>query len=247
MEKARSLMGMVFLLVISIFIFSGCNFGSSPVEFTLYFDSNGGSIVENVIYDGVNEITMPENPSKEGFIFDGWYADEIFTQAFDFTAMPAEDITVYAKWNINSYTLQYVDEDNTVLSTEAIEFNADLSTIVPPVTTKLGYTFTGWDISLPLTMPAANVTLKAQYEINQYTITFETNEGSSVEALTQDYNTTIIAPEEPKREGHTFGGWYADEIFTQAFDFTAMPAEDITVYAKWNINSYTLQYVDEDN
>ena len=63
-----------------------------------------------------------------------------------------------------------------------------------------------------------------------------------VDAITQDYATTVLESTDPTREGYTFGGWYADAEFTTAHTFTTMPAEDITVYAKWNINSYTLTY-----
>ena len=75
-------------------------------------------------------------------------------------------------------------------------------------------------------MPAENITVKAQWEINQYTITFDTAGGSEIAPITQDYGTNITAPADPTREGYTFIGWDRDIPVT-------MPAENITVTAQW--------------
>ena len=65
--------------------------------------------------------------------------------------------------------------------------------------------------------------------------------GSSVDSITQDYATAVTQPDNPTKEGYTFGGWYSDAAFTTAYSFTTMPANDITVYAKWNYaESYTI-------
>ncbi|MCF7930801.1 MAG: InlB B-repeat-containing protein [Acholeplasmataceae bacterium] len=220
----------------------------SPINYSISYVLNGGE--GNTNYPTTFNIeTTPSNiddPTKEGYTFGGWYSDNEFTTAFSFTTIPAEDITLYAKWNINSYTLQYVDSDGTVLQTADYEYQSDLSGIIAPVTSKTGYTFTGWDLTLPITMPSSNVTVTAQYTINEYTITFNTDEGSEIIALIQSYMTVVSEPDNPIKEGYTFGGWYSDFEFTISYSFTTMPAEDITIFAKWNINSYTLQYADND-
>jgi uncharacterized repeat protein (TIGR02543 family) len=70
-----------------------------------------------------------------------------------------------------------------------------------------------------------------------------TNEGTSINPITQDYNTALIAPSNPTKEGHTFAGWFSDEALTNAYSFPAtMPSSNITVYAKWTINEYTITY-----
>ena len=76
------------------------------------------------------------------------------------------------------------------------------------------------------TVPAENITITAQWKINQYTITFDTAGGSEVAPITQDYNTQITAPANPTREGYTFVGW--DKEIPQT-----MPAENITITAQW--------------
>ena len=75
-------------------------------------------------------------------------------------------------------------------------------------------------------MPAENMTVKAQWEINQYTITFDTNGGSEIAPITQDYGTAITAPADPTRKGYTFKGWDKEIPKT-------MPAENITITARW--------------
>ncbi len=105
----------------------------------------------------------------------------------------------------------------------------------PADPTREGYTFIGWDKAIPATMPAENMTLTAQWRINQYTITFDTDGGSAIEPITQDYGTAIIAPAAPTKTGYTFMGWEPEIPAT-------MPAEDMTITAKWSINQYTVTF-----
>ncbi|QVK16972.1 leucine-rich repeat protein [Mycoplasmatota bacterium] len=70
-------------------------------------------------------------------------------------------------------------------------------------------------------------------ENNQYTITFDSNGGTDVSAITHDYNTQITEPDAPTKTGYTFGGWYSDSNLTTAYEFMKMPSENITLYAKW--------------
>ena len=76
------------------------------------------------------------------------------------------------------------------------------------------------------TVPAENITITAQWKINQYTITFDTAGGSDIDPITQDYGTAITAPANPTREGYTFIGWNKEIPQT-------MPAENITITAQW--------------
>ena len=135
-----------------------------------------------------------------------------------------EALTLYPVWNTNKYTITF----DTTGGSEITPITQDYDTAItaPADPTREGYTFIGWDKAIPTTMPAENMTVTAQWEINQYTITFDTAGGSEIAPITQDYDTAITAPADPTREGYTFIGW--DKAIP-----TTMPAENITLKARW--------------
>ena len=168
--------------------------------------------------------TRPDAPAATpGYTFGGW--NKADGTAWDYASDKVTDnITLYAKWAANTYTITF----DTAGGSEIAPITQDYGTVItaPEAPTREGYTFIGWDKEIPTTMPAENMTVTAQWEINQYTITFDTNGGSEIAPITQDYSTVITAPEAPEREGYTFIGWDREIP-------TTMPAEDMTVTAQW--------------
>ena len=109
---------------------------------------------------------------------------------------------------------------------------------------KTGYTFNGWyleaefenEIETIDTSLLQNYNLYAKFTINQYTMTFDTNGGSAISSITQDYNSPVVRPSDPTRDGYEFREWYTDNnTFLNKYLFTTMPANEITVYAKFII------------
>ena len=186
-------------------------------KYTITFDTAGGSEIAPITLDYGTAITAPANPTREGYTFLGWDREIPMT-------MPAENMTVTAQWEINQYTITF----DTAGGSEIASITQDYGTAItaPANPTREGYTFMGWDTEIPTTMPAENMTVIAQWEINQYTITFDTAGGSEIAPITQDYGTAITAPADPTREGYTFIGW--DKEIP-----TTMPAKNITITAKW--------------
>ena len=168
--------------------------------------------------------TRPDTPATTpGCTFGGW--NKADGTAWDYASDKVTDnITLYAKWAANTYTITF----DTAGGSEIAPITQDYGTVItaPEAPTREGYTFIGWDKEIPTTMPAENMTVTAQWEINQYTITFDTNGGSEIAPITQDYGTVITAPEAPEREGYTFIGW--DKAIPET-----MPAENITLKARW--------------
>ena len=121
---------------------------------------------------------------------------------------------------------------------------ADETAIHPDNPAKSGYTFCGWytneactdenkyDFTAPVTK---DLTLTAKWTANSYTIAFDTDGGSKIDPITQDYGTAITAPADPTKTGYTFAGW------TPAIPET-MPAENMTIKAKWTVNQFTIAY-----
>ena len=91
-------------------------------------------------------------------------------------------------------------------------------------------------------MPASNTTSWAQWSINSYTVTFNSNGGSAVSNITQNYGTSITKPTDPTRTGYTFGGWYNEASLTNPVTWPFNISSNLTFYAKWNINSYTVTF-----
>ena len=151
--------------------------------------------------------------------------------------MPAENITVTAQWTVNQYTITF----DTAGGSEVAPITQDYGTNItaPADPTRAGYTFAGWTPEVPATMPAENITVTAQWTVNQYTITFDTAGGSEVAPITQDYGTNITAPADPTRAGYTFAGWTPEVPAT-------MPAENTTITAQWNANQITIHF-DKNN
>ena len=186
-------------------------------KYTITFDTNGGSEIAPITQDYGTEITAPDNPTRKGYTFKGW--DKEIPET-----MPAENITVKAQWEINQYTITFDTNGGSEIAPITQDYGTEIT--APDNPTRKGYTFKGWDKEIPETMPAENITVKAQWEINQYTITFDTNGGSEIAPITQDYGTEITAPDNPTRKGYTFKGW--DKEIPET-----MPAENITITARW--------------
>ena len=195
-------------------------------QYTITFDTNGGSEIAPITQDYGTEITAPDNPTRKGYTFKGW--DKEIPET-----MPAENITVKAQWEINQYTIAFDTNGGSDIAPITQDYGTEIT--APDNPTRKGYTFKGWDKEIPETMPSENMTVKAQWEINQYTITFDTNGGSEIAPITQDYGTEITAPDKPTRKGYTFKGWNKEIPET-------MPAENITVKAQWEINQYTITF-----
>ena len=186
-------------------------------KYTITFDTNGGSEIAPITQDYGTEISAPDNPTRKGYTFKGW--DKEIPET-----MPAENITVKAQWEINQYTITFDTNGGSDIAPITQDYGTEIT--APDNPTRKGYTFKGWDKEIPETMPAENITVKAQWEINQYTIAFDTNGGSEIAPITQDYGTEITAPDNPTRKGYTFKGW--DKEIPET-----MPAENITITARW--------------
>ena len=218
-----------------------------PNEYTIEFD---GYESLNITLDYQSAVTKPQDPTKEGYTFAGWYTNEAFSgTAYVFSTMPLNGVRLYAKWTANQYTIEF-DGYESLNITKGYE-----SSVTAPVNpTKEGHTFAGWYLNSECsgdayefsTMPLNGVKLYAKWTANQYTITFDGYESLNI---TLDYQSELIEPTAPTKDGYTFAGWYSDRALTNEFDFATevMPLNGIKLFAKWTVNQYTIVFDDYES
>ena len=164
--------------------------------------------------------------TRKGYTQVGWSTVDGGEKVYGFEDVYTQNeaLTLYPVWNTNKYTITFDTNGGSEIAPITQDYGTEIT--APDNPTRKGYTFKGWDKEIPEAMPAENITVKAQWEINQYTITFDTNGGSEIAPITQDYGTEITAPDNPTRKGYTFKGWDKEIPKT-------MPAENITITARW--------------
>ena len=159
-------------------------------------------------------------------------------------SVPAEVTKLTAQWTAPTYAVTLNTGGGTINSGNVTEYTYGVGATLPTDVTRTGYTFKGWYDNENLTgspvtaisgTEMGNKEYWAKWEINQYTITFDTAGGSVVTPITQNYGTAITAPADPTKTGYTFTGW------DRAIPAT-MPAENLTITAQWTVNQYTIAY-----
>ncbi|MBR4881873.1 MAG: InlB B-repeat-containing protein, partial [Clostridia bacterium] len=196
-------------------------------SYKVTFLNGYGAVISEKDCEFGSEIVYPQNPEREGYTFNGWNSSAV--------NVPAEDITITAQWSINQYTITFVDTGDRTISPIVQNYGTAIN--IPANPTKTGHTFNGWDTEIPATMPAGDMTITAQWQVNKYTITFVDTGDNAIDAITQDYGTEVTKPSDPTRTGYTFNGWDIEIP-------SVMPANNVTVTAKWTINKYTITFAD---
>jgi uncharacterized repeat protein (TIGR02543 family) len=250
--KRKNVISLVLAVLLLISLLTACG---SNVPFKIDFIVDG-DVYHTVDSKGNEEIQLPADPEKEGYIFDGWYWDKDtwekpFTANSILDAPLSENMSVYAKWKtegeneVQTYTITFNSNGGGDVS--AITKEAGESITEPTAPTKTGYIFNGWYTDNGTfenafefdVMPAESLILYAKWiedepQPIEYTISFDSNSGSSVTAITKEAGESITEPTAPTKTGYTFDGWYTDNnIFIDKYIFNTMPEESFTLYAKW--------------
>ena len=203
-------------------------------NFVTYIDGVASDPVQ-VTYDAV--VNAPAAQSKEGYTFNGWYSDSACQTPVTFPFnMPAEDVAVYATFDINTYTYTFNTDGGTEIAPITQEYGTAINVANPE---KEGYTFKAWSPALPATMGASNQTFTAIYQVNKYTVTFM-NGDTVVKTATVDYGTALesIAPATASKTGYTFTGWTYADTDNAAYSGTTVPAFNLVATAQFSVNSY---------
>ena len=202
-------------------------------SYSIKFYTDGNLYHETTLKYGA-EVVAPSNPSKVGYTFNGW---DVTVPA----TMPANDVTVEAVFEINTYVFTYIVEG---VETE-VEYQYGASVATPADPSKVGYSFQGWSPVVPATMPANDVTVEANWEINEYKITYYTYDGVELGYEMIEYNQPIALPSNPEKDDYVFMGWVYED--GSLLELSNMPANNINVYESWGISVEQWQLVTNVN
>ncbi|MDR1061853.1 MAG: InlB B-repeat-containing protein [Clostridiales bacterium] len=217
-------------------------------QYTVTFETNGGSAVEprGVAHGGI--VGRPDDPTMEGYAFDGWYEDIGLAGAeYDFGAEVTGDITLYAKWATAQYTVAFEPNGADAIAAQTVEHGYSAARPADPA--KTGHIFEGWYEDSGFAGAEYNfgaavfgdVTLYAKWTPVQYTVAFVTNGADAIAPQSVAYGSKAARPADPAKEGHSFDGWYADiGLAGAAYDFDAEVTGDVTLHAKWTPDALSI-------
>jgi uncharacterized repeat protein (TIGR02543 family) len=248
-------------LAAAVLVLAGCpgvgpdsNDPGSETEgpFTVTFDSKGGTDVAAQDIESGKLVTAPAAPTRTGYGFGGWYADDACTDAWDFdTDTVTDDLTLYAKWVLNGYTVTFHSGAGTAV--DPVDVNHGETVAVPSEPTRSGYDFGGWYADADYTdawafdtdTVTADITLYAKWTAVSYAITYVLNNGTNGAANPASYTieSAVIVLEDPVRLSRVFEGWYGSDDYSGDLvtDIPAGSTGDVTLYAKWGWDAYSLR------
>ncbi|WP_367576183.1 InlB B-repeat-containing protein [Parasphaerochaeta coccoides] len=243
-------------------------------QYTVSFNGNGstGGSVPTSITDYVETtVTLPGHGTleKSGYSFGGWNTElagngDSYAAGSSFE-IPSQDVTLYAQWEKNQYTVSFNGNGSTGGSAPtSITDYVETAVTLPDCGTleKSGYSFGGWNTDLAgngdsyaagssFEIPSQNVTLYAQWEKNQYTVSFNGNGstgGSAPTSITDYVETAVTLPGHGtlEKSGYSFGGWNTElagngDSYAAGSSFE-IPSQNVTLYAQWEKNEYTITF-----
>ena len=173
-----------------------------------------------------SEIVLRDEPAKEGHTFSGW------SEAPE--TMPAEDITITGSFEVNTYAVIYIVDDE-VYATDSVAYGSEIVLRDEPA--KEGHTFSGWSV-VPETMPAEDIVIEGCFSVNSYTVTFIID-GEVYETATVEFGAEIELPTPPEKEGYIFSGWVGVP--------DTMPAEDILIEGEYIVDTTGINDLKAEN
>ena len=214
-----------------------------------------GEIYENIVYildgktykeDTVLEGEKIKEPKVNNKNFKGWYTDKKYTNKYNFNNEVTKDLVLYGQTEeIKEYTVTYVDNEK-IVKTEKVKENGSLNA---PKVSKEGHTFKYWseepngkeyDLNTKVTK---DITLYSVYDINKYTVTF-INGKEKYDEQQVEYGGNIKIPTSPSKEYYTFKYWSLEEN-GDSYDLSTKVTKDITLYSVYDINKYTVTFIDK--
>lgn len=203
------------------------------------FDTQGGSSVPAQAVAIGGTASVPETPTRDGYVFSKWTTDVAGEHEYDFATTVSAPITLYAQWT-EAKTVTFDVQGGSEIAAQQVQTGK--SAVRPENPERVGYAFAGWYTSADTSgseydfTAAVNddVTLYAKWTPNMYAVTFDSQGGSAVDAQQVAYGGYATQPATPTRDGYTFVGWTTDAAGTTPYGFGMHVTGGITLYAKWD-------------
>ncbi len=218
------------------------------------YGDNTATTSQSLKYDAASPSLAPNSFQREGWTFDHWTTEAggtgtSYANGATLARPLAEsgEVHLYAQWKKNTYNVTYQTNGGSAIEGLTVEHGTKL--IKPGDPSKDGYIFGGWfkepecqnAWSFENDTVTKNTTLHAKWTQITHEVTFQTSGGSAVEKLTVADGTKLTEPTDPTRAGYTFGGWYKEESYLNAWDFNSdTVTADTTLFAKWSIKEFDL-------
>lgn len=209
----------------------------------IYYMNGGNNNSSNIKTYTIETKETLLDPTKTGYTFAGWYTNANF-EGEPITEINNPDggvLRLYAKWNINKYNVKFNSNSGTEVEDQEIEYQGKVTKPEDP--TREGYTFLGWKLNDEdydfETKITEDITLIADWEINVYTVEFDSDGGTEVESQEREYLDVVSKPADPTRTGYTFAGW---KLNGEDYNFETKITENITLVAEWIANKYTVEF-----
>ncbi len=215
----------------------------APEKYTVRFDSQKGTEVSAKEVEKGKKVAKPEDPTREGYIFKGWYKEAGCTNVWNFdTDVVDKDLTLFAKWEAKpaaTYIVEFDSQEGTAVESKTVKEGSLVAKPEDP--TREGFVFAGWfkepncvtEWKFGENTVNESLTLYAKWS-RLYTVSFYMNNyGECLEDI-----TVTALPEElptPTSIGCNFKGWYLDKDLTIAAEAGKELTENVTLYAKWEI------------
>ncbi len=248
----RHASAVIFLFIAALFILTNSRTDTlaATKSVKVNFNSSGGSSVPSKTVTYNKTLSAPTAPKKTGHTFAGWYKDSKYKSAWNFkTDKVTKTITLYAKWNINTYKVTFNSMGGSSVSPQNIKYQGLVKNPTTPI--RVGYSFVGWYkdskyksawkfTSLRVT---GNITLYAKWSAQKARkVTFNSNGGTKLATKSVSYNSLLSLPA-PTKTGYTFSGWYKDSKLKTLWNkSTNRVTSDITLYAKWTPIKFTIKF-----
>lgn len=222
----------------------------TPVNYTVTFDSQGGSVVGSQGVDYGDHATAPSDPTRTHYTFDGWATTPGGGTMWNFsTDTVAGAMTLYAQWSPAVYTVTFHSGSGSPVSDANVAYGGTVTQPTPP--TRAGYVFGGWATTdggstlwnFSTDTVGGPTELWAIWTPIVYDITFDAQGGSSVASDTGLYGDLVTEPTPPTRTGFDFSGWATEPDGDPVWDFANdLLTSDVTLYAVWTPHVSTVVF-----